>query len=213
MRRDEREHTGEHSSPPPEIQAFEEKVENQKKNPKAPTKKRKSTKKGKKEGEKKPEPEITLQDVLDSLPKPSANYRSIYIPKRPCEVVDIPDDIRDDPFGLFRLYFSKSTFETLAKNVNSNAEHRRKEAAEKLRSGRKQRVWQDVESTDVEIFACVLLTRGFCDCKRAEAYWNQRCDRPYFQQVLGSMTLNRYEDIKRYFHVSNFKAIQGSGPQ
>lgn len=181
MRIDEREILEERSSEPPEVREFSKNVKKQKIDSKE-----------------------ALRQILDDLSSSSDNYTSLRIAERSARSGLVFEAIRDDSYELFNLYFSMDNIELLAQHTNRNAVIRREEVARKLGENQTQRSWKDVnDGQEMCVFIGALLTMGFCDCKRHEAYWNSHSDQSVIQIVKNAMSLNRFEDIKRYLKVSD----------
>jgi hypothetical protein len=104
-------------------------------------------------------------------------------------------DLRFDlPLLVFKLFFSDWIFELLARNTNAYAE---------LKGAGQGRSWKDVTSAEMRIWIGLLIYMSVFNQSRTEEYWYQKSDWPR-HPITRYMGLNRFEQIKRYFHVSLF---------
>ena len=181
MRVDEREILGERSSEPPEVREFGQSLRKEK-----------------------IDSEEALRQILHDLSSSSDSYTPLQIVERFARSGLVPEAIQDDLYGLFNLYFSMANIELLVKHTNRNAVIRREATVQKLGENKTQRPWKNVNGgQEMCVFIGALLTMGFCDCKRHEAYWNFHSDQFVIQIVKNAMSLNRFEDIKRYLKVND----------
>jgi hypothetical protein len=141
----------------------------------------------------------SVQSIIDSIPPPSSNYSSIIVPFRTPEAEETLSLIPQTPLSLFHLFFSFNIFETMAKNTNLKASKRNDLNNVKPR----QRVWHDTSASEVGAFLGILLYMGYTLMPRIADYWNIDPKFAIHETVIQSMSIVRWEQIKRFLKISN----------
>jgi len=143
---------------------------------------------------------------LDSLPEPPAfdAYESPFPPHfsqpiLPSPIVDSPK-----PLEIFNLFFGEDILAPIVENTNQYAEIKRKGEEENLvenkGDGRKvtTRPWSPVSLPEIRIFIGLQIWMGVNCLPAIEDHWQTgTCD-----PIMRYMSCNRYQQIKRYFHIS-----------
>ena len=110
-------------------------------------------------------------------------------------------DLRFDlPLLVFKLFFSDWIFELLARNTNSYAQS-------KGAGGKGSRSWRPVTAAELRIWIGLLIYMSVFNQSRTEEYWYQRSAWPR-HPITRYMGFTRFEQIKRFFHVSLFTGVR-----
>ena len=103
------------------------------------------------------------------------------------------DDIEDiTPAGIFTQFFDKAMLKIIV--VNTNAYALSKDAG-------KGRPWTNLVIKELLIFLAILIYMGLYPSNGIEELWNQDPTGP-IHQIAKEMTLIRFQQIKRYLHIS-----------
>lgn len=97
------------------------------------------------------------------------------------------------PLDFFQLFFTDEEFEILAENTNGYA--RQKEA------GRQGRPWRATCGAELKIFFGLIIYMGVYRSTGIASYWSRNHEFPA-HDIIRYMTLVRFEQLKRYFHVA-----------
>jgi len=131
---------------------------------------------------------------------------------------DSPSPLR--PFDLFSLFWDDTVFEQLAANTNLYAKSKREEKKDPgLKAVRR---WKETTPGELRIFIGLIIKMGLHKESRLALYWSKRgrngwrkiSKRPLQRYRIRSakypyriqrscMSLNRFEQLKRYFHVAD----------
>ena len=129
----------------------------------------------------------------------------------------LTEEVRPTPFELFSLFWDDAIFELLAVNTNLYAMSKGKPG-----SGSRARQWKATTAAELRIFIGLTIKMGLHKEPRLGLYWSKRgrngwrkiSKRPLRRyRVLSAkypyrvprscMSLNRFEQLKRYFHISD----------
>jgi len=127
---------------------------------------------------------------------------------------------RPTPFDLFSLFWEDAIFELLAVNTNLYAKSKGKPSSSSAKL--RVRQWKETTAAELRIFIGLTIKMGLHKEPRLRLYWSKRgrngwrkiSKRPLRRyRVLSAkypyrvprscMSLNRFEQLKRYFHVSD----------
>jgi len=111
----------------------------------------------------------------------------------------LPSDINiNDPYALFSLFWPENMWQIISRNTNLYAI--------KQRLGRVQsefmRPWFDTSAIEIKVFIAILIYMGIHDSKRTDFYWRNDISSGPIHTPQLYMSLNRFEQIKRYLHIS-----------
>jgi hypothetical protein len=110
-------------------------------------------------------------------------------------VVDLPCD-SSDPLAIWELFFPRGQVNTIRENTNRNAKLPDKTTYKYARN------WKPVSLAEVYIWLAILIYMGLYPQNDIESYWNRQDTKPVHKLVWSSMSLNRWEQIRRFFHIS-----------
>jgi hypothetical protein len=116
----------------------------------------------------------------------------------------------ESPYAIFTLFISEEIFEFISQSTNAYA---RREIAKLSDSATTSattaaaattpRVWKDTTTGEIKVFFGILIYMGVHPEPRIDLYWQQdRREGPLHSPPL-YMTLKRFEQIKRYLHISH----------
>jgi len=150
-----------------------------------------------------PQPKRTPAELIDAIPPPPEYmplpHRQIH--RHP--MLQLPPHANRDPYSLFTLFLTEAHFEVIAANTNRYAEV--KEAG---REGK--RAWEPTSSAEIKVFIAVFIYMGVVRLPAYEDYWSSK----YGKFICANhITLNRFEDLKRYMHISDPTLKPGSENQ
>jgi Transposase IS4 len=131
------------------------------------------------------------------LPVPTYEKLSRSWPARPFDVRILPDDIKH-PIDYFELFWSPEVWTTLIANTNAYAQYKKARHKENKAEG-KSRYWKAVTLYEMRIFIALLIYIGIVGTSNIESFWS---DKSATYKPMEFMIFFRFEQIKRYFHVS-----------
>ena len=139
---------------------------------------------------------------------PSPNYTSVSVDDRPPK--SLAKGLADSPLELFQLFISAQHCRTIAYHTNIKAHDYIKKEKEN-----NHRAWNDVIGPEIEVFLGILLFMGLYHAPSESDYWNTCPDKPVFVSIQEAMSLNRFENIKRFLKINNGRtepSDMGKGP-
>src|SRR5882757_2120692 len=112
----------------------------------------------------------------------------------------VPDDIdASDPVALLNLYLDSSIYDIVASNTNAYAVAR---DAITIPTPDNTRIWYPTTANEIRVLFGIFYYMGVHPEPRYQIYWETgRKDGPN-HSIRRHMTLNRYEQLRRYLHVS-----------
>jgi len=117
-------------------------------------------------------------------------------PLRPFDIRTLPNSVQD-PIHYFELFWTPEVFAILVENTNKYAQF--KEAWHRENCTKKSRWWKAVNLYEMRIFIALLIYISINRNSNIESYWSNRLT---IHKPMEHMTFYRFEQIKRYFHVS-----------
>jgi hypothetical protein len=102
------------------------------------------------------------------------------------------------PYDYFTLFFTPALLQIITSNTNQYANLQRMRVKQE-----RAREWRDLILEELFVFIGVLIYMGIHEEPRINMYWHQDKKRGPIHTVSDHITLNRYEDIKRYCHISS----------
>ena len=104
------------------------------------------------------------------------------------------------PFDYFSLFFTPTLFQTITTNTNRYASvqqlHTKQERAQE---------WTELYLEELYVFIGVIIYMGVHDEPRIEMYWNTDFNKGPLHSVVNHISLCRFQQIKRYCHISNYE--------
>ena len=101
-----------------------------------------------------------------------------------------------DAYGIFSLFFGPNQYKLIAENTNKNAVIKNTSATEKSRK------WTPITPAEVRLFLALHIYMGIYQEPNIQQYWStkQGCNHQIVRKALG---LQRYQQIERFFHISD----------
>ncbi|EED22493.1 conserved hypothetical protein [Talaromyces stipitatus ATCC 10500] len=112
-----------------------------------------------------------------------------------------------DPYQLFTLFFTETLWKLLATNTNSYAY-----AKESKNHSLHQRSWYPTTPEELKVFVGAQIYMGFTKEPELKDYWDDGLDNNTVHAnhpLSAYITQYRYEQLKRYFHISSPPEIPG----
>jgi hypothetical protein len=111
---------------------------------------------------------------------------------------------------LFELYFTDNVWDLLVMNTNKNAHMKRKTRAARGGKGNdyggaKARRWYNTSVSEMRVYVALLIYMGLHPENQVKVYWKPPTDRlsPNHDLVRAAMSLNRFERMQRFIHISD----------
>lgn len=102
----------------------------------------------------------------------------------------------ESPYAIFTLFISEEIFEFISQSTNQYAQQK---IVEDSTTGRS---WKETTAAEIKVFFGILIYMGVHKSPRIDSYWCQnRQEGPLHSPPL-YMTLTRFEQVKRYLHIS-----------
>jgi hypothetical protein len=123
-------------------------------------------------------------------------------PARPFDVRTLPNYVRY-PIHYFELFWDSSVWNTLVENTNAYAQY--KEARNKHNNkAEKSRWWKAVTLYEMRIFIALIIYIGIIGTQNIKSFWvnGTKEETLTIHKPMAFMTFYRFQQIKRYFHVS-----------
>ena len=128
-----------------------------------------------------------------------------YIPFKRCfeehESEGLPRELCTSPLDVFNQLFTQEMWHIIRDNTNSYYQYKTASAATLVTSGSRPvipRPWTDVTVGELKVWVGLLFYMGLVVCPATKDYWAEG----YRQEPMSAMSLIRFQQIKRYLHVS-----------
>ena len=141
-----------------------------------------------------------LQEILDEFKTPDQVHFDPFQPeeyKKPYTTLPSSFPINPHSIDFFNLFFTDSLFKTITTNSNQYAFQRR------ITSEERQRPWKDLIPEELRVFIGAMIYMGVHYEPQIEDYWNTNINRGPLHTIPSHISLCRFEQIKRYLHISN----------
>ena len=138
-------------------------------------------------------------DIKARAQLPNLPYQKLHRswPPRPFDVRILLDYVQH-PIHYFELFWDSKVWNILVENTNAYAQY--KEARNKGNKEQKSRWWKAVTLYEMCIFIALLIYISIVSTSSINSYWNK--SRLTIHKLIEYITFFRFEQIKRYFHVS-----------
>jgi hypothetical protein len=138
-------------------------------------------------------------DIKARATLPNQTYQKLprSWPPRPFDVRILPDHVQH-PIHYFELFWGPEVWNILIENTNAYAQY--KEARHKENQAGRSRWWKAITLYEMRIFIALLIYMGIVGTSNIQSYWNKGGNT--IHKPMEFMTFFRFEQIKRYFHVS-----------
>jgi hypothetical protein len=109
------------------------------------------------------------------------------------------------PFDYFALFFTHSLFQLITKHTNEYA------AIQRIQAGQGDREWFDLVVEELYVFIGAIIYMGIHTEPSIPMYWNTDPTKGPIHTIKSHITLNRFQQIKRYCHISDSRADKQAG--
>jgi len=110
------------------------------------------------------------------------------------------------PYDYFALFFTPDLFQTITTNTNRYANMRRIHAIDEG-----LREWSDLLVKELYVFIRAIIYMGIHKEPQIRMYWNSDFNKGPLHSILSHISLRRFEQIKRYCHISCPESDQQAG--
>ena len=155
------------------------------------------------EPNKKPQPEKKTTFTLSEIIEQYGNLKSVeFVPFLPEEkraakpLLPTNFPIEPTPANFFDLFFTDDIYKLISENTNKFTLNHR-ENTEK-----RQREWVDLIPYELRVFVGAIIYMGVHEEPQIESYWNTNSKKGPVHTIPSHMTLRRFEQIKRFLHIS-----------
>jgi hypothetical protein len=100
------------------------------------------------------------------------------------------------PFDYFSLFFTHDLFRTITTNTNRYASIQRLRVQQE-----KAREWTDLLVEELYVFISTIIYMGVYEEPAIEMYWNADFNKGPLHTITNHISLNRFEQIKRFCHI------------
>jgi len=140
---------------------------------------------------------LPLEDIMEMIPDPKEVIFKPFSPGRPREPkVNIPPNVdATDPLALLDLFIPSEMYTTIEENTNLYAITNNAPTSN-------SRYWRPTNENEIHVFFGILLYMGVHKEPNFLIYWEKGNENAPSHAISSHMSLNRYENLRRYIHVS-----------
>ena len=141
----------------------------------------------------------TLKAILEDVSFCS-QYEPVHVDERSARF-NLPEHVDDSKsIEIYDQFISRAHRRLLASHTNSRADEklRKKKSVEE-----KTRPWHDTDEWKIDVFLGILLLMGLDHSPSIKSYWNTDSSKSLYVTIRRVMTLVRFQQIKRYFKMSD----------
>jgi len=143
----------------------------------------------------------TLSEILDDFgPITGVDFEPFKCEAPRSATAILPPDFSPSskPFDYFALFFTHTLLQNITTNTNRYADLQRMRVKKE-----RARQWRPLVVEELYVFIGALIYMGVHEEPRIDMYWNTDKERGPLHTVSTHIALNRYEEIKRYCHISD----------
>lgn len=108
-------------------------------------------------------------------------------------------------FDYFTLFFTPELFQLITKHTNQYA------TIQKLNIQERQREWSNLLIEELYVFIGAIIYMGIHEEPETSMYWNTDLNKGPLHTIPIHITLRRFQQIKRYCHISSSESDNQSG--
>lgn len=143
----------------------------------------------------------SLNEIIDQLgPLSKVSYEPFQPESQRSAKANLPPSFPKNPHPLdyFTLFFTPDLFRTISANTNRYATIQKLQVPQE-----KAREWRDLVEEELYVFLGAIIYMGVHEEPQVEMYWNTDFNKGPLHSIPNHISLNRFEQIKRYCHISN----------
>jgi hypothetical protein len=151
----------------------------------------------------------SLEDILHEFgPITEVSYTSFQTEQRRPAQALLPSTFptQPHPYDYFTLFFTPNLFQTITTNTNRYANIQRMHEADKG-----AREWSDLLVEELYVFIRAIIYIGVHKEPQIPMYWNTDFNKGPLHTISEHISLRRFKQIKRYYHISCSKSDQKEG--
>ena len=137
-------------------------------------------------------------------PAPIPDYEPLNIDDFTIGTSNLPPHVKSNqPYEIFSLFFPEEQLQKLADHINTYA--KRVMEAEKAEKAEKpwSRSWIPTTMKELRAYIGVYIYMGLDGGGPIKVFWNTDLVRSIYHAVRNAIGLNRWQQIDRFFHISN----------
>ncbi|KIM92469.1 hypothetical protein OIDMADRAFT_62577 [Oidiodendron maius Zn] len=145
---------------------------------------------------------FTLQEILAQFePLENVVFEPIQLePQRAAQPLLPPSfSITSHPFDYFTLFFTHDLFQLITKHTNDYAAIKRLQE----KDSEHKRMWFNLVVEELYVFIGSIIYMGIHEEPDISMYWNSDPNKGPIHTIKTHISLIRFEQIKRYCHISN----------
>lgn len=147
--------------------------------------------------QKKTNSKMPLSSLLADVP-PISKYYPVQVHGRDART-NLPDNVNlNRPFDFYDLFITRSHRTLFASHTNIKAD-----IELRGQSKREQRRWHDTNEWEIGVFLGIILLMSLDHSPKIEDYWACQFNKPIYSAIQYSMGLKRFQQIKRFFKISD----------
>ena len=143
-----------------------------------------------------------LQEILDDFKTPDQVHFDPFQPETPTRKgqANLPSSfpLQAEPIHYFNLFFTDDLWKTITINSNQYAAFQQRQNIEERR-----REWRDLILDELRVFVGATIYIGVHQELQIKDHWNIDSKSGPIHPISYHISLRRYEQIKRYLHISN----------
>lgn len=140
----------------------------------------------------------SLQELLNDVP-PCTNYHPVHTHERPARS-NLPSHVdASAPIELYDLFVTRAHRRLLAEHTNLRADLELR----KLPKEERRRPWHDTNEWEIGVFLGLILLMSIDHSPSIKSYWHTSSTKPLYVTIQNAMSINRFQQIKRYFKMTN----------
>lgn len=144
----------------------------------------------------------TLEEIITKIPSlEKLDFEPLIVDKRAPQL-NLPSGLdMKSSYTLFSLFFPEDIFEKIANSTNAYA-HLKREPDDEFKRFQ-GRSWKDTNAAEIKVFLATLIYMGIHDSGQLDCYWRKNIKQGPIHTPQFYITLNRFEQLKRYLHISD----------
>ena len=140
----------------------------------------------------------SLQALLNDVPLCS-DYHPVSTHERPARS-NLPSHVNlSEPIELYDLFITRAHRRLLADHINLRADMKLR----KISKEKRRRPWHDTNEWEMRVFLSLILLMSLDHSSIIESYWHTSFIKSLYATIQKIMSINRFQQIKRYFKMTD----------
>lgn len=142
----------------------------------------------------------SLKSLIEAIP-PYSNYRPVQHLQERNAQPNLPDNVDPDkPSDFYELFLTRQHQALFASHTNIRAYL---ELRKLSKQNTQQREWHNTNEWEIGVFLGIILLMSLDHSPRIEDYWKNNLDKPIYTAIQRAMSIIRFQQIKRFFKMSD----------